>query len=308
MRIKKLLPEQLLETIYGEMPKISSNIIDAFKFVVWAESRKINSTNEILHHLERQYGPRYVQPVKALISDFVANEVLTVCSACMVEDNLSNYVVAEKFYSEFKHLSLDGLRFTDLPDDFIGYIDLKDNEIEGASKFFIWIGSYEEYPVETDIQHSLEDHTDICINIGGLGKNTCFATKFIIPETPLTIKELFDAENTGSGPLIELVKLMIYIETGQPDIREFKNEIRYRGQGKKPVKKDRDLATGTINLVGFGWKKPVIYGLDSWPVKGFFRSQRHGPGNSLLKIIYIDEQVRSRNRDDTSCITRKTVD
>ncbi len=301
MRIHKLLPEKLLDIIdKSESPKIDlPSIMSIFQFIVWSESRKNISTDQIIASMERNYGPNSTATIKRVLYDHVANEVITTTSACLVSERV-DYSISEDFYSEFKKLSLDQLKFSDLPEKFIGFVDFKNHNIEGCSKFFIWLGSLSDYPVDYKIHHELDNHTDTCINIGGIGEERFIASNFILPKTDISIKEFMDKESKADTPLseafLEICKIIIYIISGQPDIRDYQNSIRFRGSGQKPVNKDRDLHRGNIKLVGFGWKKPKIYGLDSWPVKGHFRPQRFGPNNSQLKIIYISDQVRKRQQ------------
>jgi len=93
------------------------------------------------------------------------------------------------------------------------------------------------------------------------------------------------------------MNLLVYLNSGQPDIRSFRNDITCRGgTGSKPVNKDRDLSTLAINLVGYSWKKDRQIHKDAWYVEPFFRWQRYGVGNSLVKLITVQGHERGHGR------------
>jgi hypothetical protein len=91
--------------------------------------------------------------------------------------------------------------------------------------------------------------------------------------------------------------LLLYIHSGDPDIREYRNQIKYQSNtSKTPVRAHKDLSQETIYLVGYNWKKPIIvnYDASNWEREGHFRWQHYGQNNSLIKLIWISPTVCMR--------------
>jgi len=97
-----------------------------------------------------------------------------------------------------------------------------------------------------------------------------------------------------------VINLILYINTGDPDIRDFQNKIKIPGEKKpKPIRHSDSLSNLQVKLVGYNWKKNIIktYSLSSWQRSGHFRWQRHGKGLSLVKLIWIDDQTLQRRKE-----------
>lgn len=106
------------------------------------------------------------------------------------------------------------------------------------------------------------------------------------------------------------VSIIIYLNTGQPDIRSFKNTIRYNKKQKgkkykKTIKKeDLMLCPYKIFLVGYGWKKggrlfksESSYELKSWPKRGGWVNQPFGKGRAERRWQYRSGTTVKRNPD-----------
>jgi len=89
-----------------------------------------------------------------------------------------------------------------------------------------------------------------------------------------------------------ILNILVYIKSGNPDLREFKNDIKYK-KNKIPVKKDRELSTSDIILVGFNYKKAIIHRIDETTVSSHFRWQRCGKELSQVKLVCVSEHTRS---------------
>jgi hypothetical protein len=94
-----------------------------------------------------------------------------------------------------------------------------------------------------------------------------------------------------------ILTTLVYILSGQPDLRDFKNPIRYQSlTSKTPVRADKGLSRVKINLVGYNWKKLPRYNQAVWNVRPFPRMQPYGPGRSQLKLILVREHQRKRRK------------
>lgn len=91
-----------------------------------------------------------------------------------------------------------------------------------------------------------------------------------------------------------IINLLVYIRSGRPDIREFKNHIRYNSVTKKPHHPFADLTERNIKLVGFSWKKLPQYTTDSWYSRPHFGWRRCGINREDLVYTYIKGSHKSR--------------
>lgn len=92
-----------------------------------------------------------------------------------------------------------------------------------------------------------------------------------------------------------MLTALVYILSGQPDLRDFQNPIRYQSPtSQTPVKSDKGLSRVKINLVGYNWKKLPRYNQAVWNVRPYPRMQPYGPGRSQLKLILVREHQRKR--------------
>ncbi|KAB8035791.1 hypothetical protein GCL60_16310 [Silvanigrella paludirubra] len=96
----------------------------------------------------------------------------------------------------------------------------------------------------------------------------------------------------------KIIKLIIYIQSSNVDLREIKTEVP-----KNDTRKERDRATTINNIndslisyynVGYSWNKLPIYTQDQWSVIGHFRLQPCGQNRQNHKIIFIEPQIRTR--------------
>ncbi len=95
-----------------------------------------------------------------------------------------------------------------------------------------------------------------------------------------------------------VIKLMLYIQSSNVDLREITPEIPLQNTRKE---RDRTLTNNNKNdslipyyNVGYGWNKLPIYTQEQWSVRGHFRLQPCGQNRENHKIIFIEPQVRKR--------------
>ena len=92
-----------------------------------------------------------------------------------------------------------------------------------------------------------------------------------------------------------LCNLLAYLNSGSPDIRDYRNEIRYKSPtSSKIVRADKDLSLENINLVGYTWKKDPLYQKESWYQKPHWARRYYGPGKTLERMVLISDCIKTR--------------
>ena len=87
-----------------------------------------------------------------------------------------------------------------------------------------------------------------------------------------------------------MYNLLAYLNTGDPDLRVFKNNIRHQSAtSKTPIKADKHLSPANIVEVGFSYKKERLQHTDEWQVMPFMRWQHVGDG---VKLVYVSGHTR----------------
>jgi hypothetical protein len=91
-----------------------------------------------------------------------------------------------------------------------------------------------------------------------------------------------------------LIRIILYIQSGDPDIRTYKNTLRFKGKSTSKVcHEDQNLTTEPVQLVGYNWKKDIVHYIEKSDVRGFYRNQRCGPGRTQTVTKWIKESVRT---------------
>lgn len=258
--------------------------------------------------------------IERTLSDFIMIESLW-CRSLYYLRQSKNYLIAKDFFDEFKKIQLKGLRFRDLPIG-SGYIHFP-TPIEDAegSKFdhcyFLSGLSNEEirlnlhrHRAPTDKTHKADGNKIIIVTVinDTTGEIRNWSTKYPKDEN-MDLQTWFDGADeylydirggvtvkkaVFGGISAVTANVLAYLNSGQPDISQFKNHIRYRGNSKtKPINADRDLSLLPIELVGFNWLKSNYHSEDAWLVKSHFRWQRYGPGLCNVKLVTIKEHEKS---------------
>ena len=104
-----------------------------------------------------------------------------------------------------------------------------------------------------------------------------------------------------SRGLIEYVlKCLVYIHSGDPDLREFRPTPKPESKAK-PKHQRRWLRENffpiPITLIGFDYKKPRQMSVDSTWIDTFQRWQPYGPNLSKVKLIWVKPHERHYHKD-----------
>lgn len=85
-----------------------------------------------------------------------------------------------------------------------------------------------------------------------------------------------------------LVNLLLYIQTGSPDLREFRPDVDRKSE--KSLRKLGIESRIPVTLVSWGWKKPK----EEHNVRGHFRWQACGKNWSETKLIWVTPHTRNK--------------
>lgn len=106
------------------------------------------------------------------------------------------------------------------------------------------------------------------------------------------------SENLDYGMSDKLLRLsfniLLYLGTDEIDLDTVYIFNPHTGQKSGRIKNRYEF---NHYSVGFNFKKPKQYRADGCKVSGHFRWQPHGPGFSLLKLIWIDSYSKTFNKD-----------
>lgn len=90
-----------------------------------------------------------------------------------------------------------------------------------------------------------------------------------------------------------IVKSILYIESGEPDLQREEAKKHFRKFQK--TKRLNKLCPFDVVNVGYSFHNRV-YSVDQGPRRGHFRWQPYGPKKSMLKLIWIDETTVHYNK------------
>lgn len=101
------------------------------------------------------------------------------------------------------------------------------------------------------------------------------------------------AERSGIPPYIMAIfKCLIYLHSGDPDLRDEKNPIKYQSPtSKTPVRAHKEFSELPFSLVGFNWLKTPDYEKESWEVVPHLRYVSRGESH---RFVLVRGHVRHR--------------
>lgn len=227
MRIKKTPPEEIEDLKYGGF-YVTRKILERLK------------ENDCLEDILNEVMPGFdFDKEQAMAYVYMAHN-----HRIWKEEQGDLYYICQNFFDVLKDIDLIGTTVADLPlttfyaalphgDHGFYYSLRKDQDTYNLSMFY----------ANTDGKH-----------IAGLPGFTFCQKNFCDPHESLNLSK--DPTN-GEWQFQELcILISLYIGSGNPDLRDFRNEIKYRSStSQTPVKKDKSLSQSNIILVGFDWKK-----------------------------------------------------
>lgn len=192
------------------------------------------------------------------------------------------YMIHKNFYKTFTKLGID-YSFAHLPMNQTGFVVMPTpleypSPIEGKVHFdsFTYSICHENSFCFKNILQKFKDKygyetSDGVLAISFINENLSMVS-IVVPlpkDSNLKIKDLFIQHlPKGQDQFLKVASLLCYINTGNPDLSDFRNPIRYQSPtNKTPIKEDRHLSPANIVRIGFGWKKDRDWHIDQWDIK-----------------------------------------
>lgn len=229
------------------------------------------------------------------------------------KENRKIYVIQKDFFSKFKDLDLAQLRFKHLPKEMTGYVELPeiivDHEGMEIKGFFFHVGNIHKIanPLWNPRQSKPYEISDRIVGFAFSEDSSMNVNAFSWTHVPMdldikivdshkdvkTVTTDYDGEIEGVSNdypkyLAVMYNLLTYLNTGAPDIRSFRNTLRYQSPtSKTPIKADKHLSNSNIIQVGFSFKKERLTHTDEWYVMPHMRWQACGVGLSEMRMVYV---------------------
>lgn len=108
------------------------------------------------------------------------------------------------------------------------------------------------------------------------------------------VEQRDDIADAANQVAVKILKALIYVCSGNPDLRDQRDKILYKPKSLEPLASYREYTPLPYKLVGFTWKKSAEYKAGSWGVQPFMRYQPSGPGRSQYKWVLVKEHERTR--------------
>ena len=243
----------------------------------------------------------------------------------------SIYVIQKEFFERFSSVNLDCLQYRHIPKKMVGFVQLP-IPISDGEDLFDWFhffcgdgkeiwnevfgptpGFVNPYPTDGNIVGM--GYMDVTGRMSSyvwlyrpLDENMLIRDSFKnTPSVVLngrTLEHERQIEADGYKPHVAMLyNLLAYLQSGSPDIRDFRNAIRYRSPtSTKPVRADGNLSRENIVLVGYNWMKDRSHHVDEWGVMPYMRWQRCGAGLSDVKLVLV--RAHTRRWQDQSDVSK----
>ena len=232
------------------------------------------------------------------------------------------YVINPEFFKVFVKTKLDKVQYKHVPKNLSGFVHLPftiNDGVHNLDSFFFYCGPKKNL-VNRYLQIAHHDaepypYSDHCVaiaytDVDELSMNYTFRmfpidenmvvkdsfrnTKFRRAETPFNEKTVVQ-EDGYTGHNSVFFNILLYLNMGQPDLRNFRNTINFRGNSTtKVVNADKNLSRKDLVLVGFGFKKKFMSHTDSWNRSAHMGWRRCGKGSEDLTWTYISGSTPKR--------------
>jgi len=254
-----------------------------------------------------------------ILGDLPSFAFFAVIAAYQQAKNPHIYVIQEDFFRKFKEMNLDKVQWQHIPKKLTGFVQLPHVLSDGTSandkfdSFYFYCGPGNEIEKKGFIidRKGMPDgyqYTDTVLCLGYTdtkeeSSNFCFRS--FPKDLTLSVKDSFAnvgfLENDGIGGTKKVVheqgyhhhyavmiNLLAYLKSGDPDLREFRNTLRYRGNSTtKVVREDAEFSHAGIMLVGFNYMKESLKRAGGWSSVGHFGWRWVGVGRTELKLSYV---------------------
>ena len=128
-----------------------------------------------------------------------------------------------------------------------------------------------EMVMESDNPDDLSDYIQSCFASGaGLSRG---------------VEWKLDVQSGIPPHVMAIFKCLIYLHSGDPDLRDEKNPIRYQSPtSKTPVRAHKEFSESPFSHVGFNWLKSPDYEAESWEVVPHLRFVSRGENQRFVLV------------------------
>lgn len=315
----RMLSDLMLESGYLELiNKIKENGIES-----------LTPNNQKRHHILKQVFERIPSIIAFCIGDPAHAFYAGTIARIVASKKKNYYVIAKDFFDDFKDVNLKNPTFDHLPANSCGVIRLPYNLTNSKNSFCFKEIAFSTIPTEGYTSKNIEgvmagDVQIDDVDMGPLQRQVIFSWQEKEPAIPSvcyfnlveqhkgqTLEESWKvACNTAisrAGALPDedysnvkkmLINLLVYINSGTPDIRAFKNTIKYNSVTKEPRAPYLNLEEEEVCLVGYNWKKLPKYSVDQWYSKPHLGWRWCGEKKSSMRLALIKGSMKSRKSKD----------
>lgn len=233
------------------------------------------------------------------------------------------YVVCKDFLDTFLTANFSLVQYRHLLRNACGYIKLPypvtDHTGHSFSGFFFYVGPkhqiqnskfkadiYRPYPTTDEVVifayitddflhstfHCLPFPVDETLSIENNYKEVTFALGKEMPS--LSVDNQITVKNDYHSGHKLMHNLLVYLNTGKPDLRGFINPIKYQSPTSTKLTRDsKELSRSDIVEVGFSYLKDRLQHTDSWTSKPHMGWRWCGPKRSQIEWVPISGSVKS---------------
>lgn len=320
MRIEKTFPEQVEKA----SPEGGNRaVIQCIMRDVAHEMVRTGSYRQLT--LGKNFDERLIIPAMSLITDF-SMMVLTLLHAHWLSHGRKTYQVCKGFFDIFKRLDLSKLTTDSLPSSMSGYVelpeDIKDKDGDAFRGFYFFVGPGKDLLKDDENWTSAFNDADGTVNndsrviaLSWLDDTHAIGRIFLPFNGGEVITDVFSSYKYEERALLHqgmyrkdsmvdgladdvriMLNLLVYLESAKPDLRTFRNEIKYQSRtSRTPVRKDKSLSQEEIILVGFGYEKSNIYKKDIFMQPPYWATRHFGEGRSKSRRVLVMGSVKHRS-------------
>jgi len=330
LRIEKTLPEKIAAAEL-KFDNVNTMLFDIIRTI--SESMIENGKPTSYINLRRfPKNPSINRLIHDFTNDGPARAMFTT-HAHWLTGKKEIFNISPDFFDMFQKITLKDMLSDALPKDMCGYCSLPtwidDGYGDRFNGFYFFSGPGKKFmggnrwahlmhgKVNEDIRVD-DDMTNILsfswvdsghnINFSTMPWNPEDLLKDVFAKTEFVHKErLSDVKVKGRREELEdgfadhlrlMCNLLVYLNSGKPDLRPFRNQIKYQSPtSKTPVRADKVLSQSDITLVGFGYKKSPIYEKEFWIQPPYWAHRYYGPARTEKRYMLIKGSFKQRRSE-----------
>jgi hypothetical protein len=278
------------------------------------------------------FNSKYIDSLFEIIQNNIAKDGAARLSAGIISAYFNApkterkiYVFQPEFFRAFAQVQLEELTYEHLPRNAVGYVSLPVPVSDGYGHeftgFYFYCGPVKEVVFTNEVigcpvvGNYAYEIGDLCVSFGYVdtkGESFNYAFRMRPLNEKMTVRDSWRHSNWAEVDAMMRYKIktmedgydikdalfcntLAYIVSGQPDLRHFRNHLRYRSPtSTKVVRADADFSREELVLLGYNYKKDPFYSAAAWDVKMHVREQAVGPGRQQHRLVWVKPHIRHR--------------